>query len=130
MAGKHRSKRPDDIELKRVSTFVEPALLADLMDTALARKRSLSEEIHHRLIQARAPRHQPAVTYEFYKSKRKELMALEPKPDDTRTDLEIAQQIAAVMELPTGERSEPDDYDDIEIDWIPGSEGDLWNSAT
>lgn len=87
MAGKHRSKNRNGPALVRVSASIPTALHAHLSDSALANRRSLSEEILARLMPPEPPR---GITFA-----------------DTLND----------------------DYEDITIDWLTETAGELWNSA-
>jgi len=66
---------------KRVNVRMPEALYVDLQDQALEHHRTLNEEIVAMLMRPKG-KHLHAA-----------LMALEPEPDDPRTDLEIAQEI-------------------------------------
>lgn len=100
-----------------------PALKTHLEDEALAHRRSLNAEVLDRLM---AP---PVKRYTRTQQQYDALMALEPKPGDPRTDMEIALQMAEIM----GDRITPpkpdDQFEDVEVDWLPGTQGDLWNQA-
>lgn len=56
------------------------------------------------------------------------LMALEPKSDDTRTSREIAIQIAMVQGEDLPPEHPEDNFEDIGIEWLPGSVEPLWNN--
>lgn len=118
MAGKYR--RSDPGETFRYGLRLPVALKAHLEDVALEHGHSLNEEIIERLMQ-------PSFR-KYSKETWAKLMALEPGPDNTRTAQEIAAEISRVK----GEKPfvpSADDFDDVAIDWISGSEGPLWNDT-
>lgn len=118
MAGKHRQHQPGETE--RYSLRLPPALKAHLEDVALSHGQSLNEEIVERLMQ---PRY-----FKYSRETWAALMALEPGPGDTRRTVEeIAAQIAAIKKEPRYRVGPEDPYEDVEMDWLPGSVGKLYN---
>jgi len=117
MAGKHRS-RHGTLNTAKLTLRLPEALLVHLSDQATFHHHSVNEEILTLLYARSDPRRKANM--------HAELLALEPGPDDPRTDREIAQQMQAIHEKYEGivvEVPEPDDDLDAldidqEIEWL------------
>jgi hypothetical protein len=97
------------------------ALFVDIKDDAQRRKTSINAEIVRRCMLRRwsNQRDRELGLVPDREAMRRELMALEPGPDDPRTDQEIARQMQAVHDTYEPRGDHDDDADDHDWRSIP-----------
>ena len=124
MAGVHRSTDAAGYTA-RMHLRLPPDLKACLEHVASRHNRSANDEVVNTLMAKYQPRSTPLSPA----AQQRALLDLEPQPGDTRTPLEIARQIAKIKGQRPARVMPESELEEVEIDWLPGTEGDHWNES-